>query len=107
MKPAGATGALKHEQEDHPMSVTDAAAVAVLERVPVALGSMLDVTVYVTELPAGMLSVSARVGPEEDELPVAPPAATLVQLAVRSRGNVSATETAGSSLGPALATTMV
>ncbi len=55
----------------------------------------------------GIASVSANAAPDDDELPEAPPAATLVHEHVNAPGNVSATPTDGSLDGPAFATTIV
>jgi hypothetical protein len=53
--------------------------VAVLTSVPAALMSIVQVAVYVTELPAGRLRAASLMLPEPAAvLPVAPPAATLV-----------------------------
>ena len=55
-----------------------------------------------------MLSVSARSPEPPAVFPVASPVATLVKdTLVRLAENVSATDTAGSSLGPLLVTTIV
>ena len=74
-----------------------AATVAVLESVPLALGEMPTVAVYVTDPPRGRLTVS--LWPEPLAVQVPPPAPTHVQLTVP--GKSSLTVDPGASLGPA------
>jgi len=84
-------------------SVTPAGAVtvAVLDSVPVAAAEMAALTVYVTDPPAGRLTVSVML-PEPAAVQVPPPAPTQVQVAVSEAGNVSATVAPVALLGPAL-----
>jgi len=75
-----------------------AATVAVLVSVPVMLGEMLTVAVYVTDPPLGKLTVSLLVVPLAVQVP--PPAPTQVHVTVPV-GKVSATIDPGALLGPA------
>jgi len=82
-------------------------AVAVLLRVPVAAGEMLQVAVYVAEPPAGRLAVSLML-PKPVAAQVPPPAPEQVHVTpVQVAGNVSATVTLGAFEGPALLATIV
>lgn len=82
------------------------ATLAVLLKVPVAEAEIAAVTVYVTEPPAGRLTVSLML-PEPIAVQVPPPAPTQVHVAVKTAGKVSATVEPGASLGPAFEATMV
>ena len=83
-------------------------AVAVLVNKPVALDFTNPLSVYVTVLPAGMLSVSDMLVVPVAVLPAAPPAATDDQLAPeRSDGNVSVNVAPVTSDGPLLVTTIM
>jgi len=82
-------------------------AVAVFDS-PVALDFTNPLSVYVTVLPAGMLSVSDMLVVPVAVLPAAPPAATDDQLAPEScDGNVSVNGTPVTSDGPLLVTTIM
>src|SRR5438552_9031296 len=86
-----------------PGGVTD----AVLARVPVAAGSIVPVSVYVTEPPAGRLTVSLMVEAPA-AVQVAPPAPTQVHVTpVSAAGGVSLTVDPGAASGPELAATIV
>src|SRR5207237_6325957 len=76
--------------------------------IPVAAALMVQVTVYVTDPPAGRLTVSLMLPePEPGPVDAPPPAPTTVQFAVRDAGKVSATVTPSASLGPALEAVIV
>src|SRR6185436_2247721 len=83
-----------------------AATVAVLERVPVADGEIVQLAVKVTLPPAGRFTVSPRL-PEPDAVHVPPPAPTQVHVQVRDAGKVSATVAPGALLGPGLEAVIV
>ena len=80
--------------------------VAVLDRVPVALMLTVAMAVYVTEPPAGRLTVSLMF-PEPEAVQVPPPAPAQVQVGVKLAGKVSATVAPEALLGPALLAVMV
>jgi len=89
------------------LSMLDAI-VAVFDNEPVALDFTDPLSVYVTVLPAGMLSVSDMLVVPVAVLPAAPPAATDDQLAPeRSDGNVSVNVAPVTSDGPLLVTTIM
>ena len=91
------------------VSVTPAGAatVAVLDKLPVAVGKMVPVTVKVTEPPAGRFTVSLMF-PEPAAVAVPPPAPTAVQVTpVKVAGSVSATVAPGALLGPAFEAVIV
>src|SRR2546429_2813269 len=80
--------------------------VAVLTRLPVALGEIVARTVYVSVAPTGRLTVSLMF-PDPEALQL-PPLATQVQIALLIiAGNTSLTTAPITSLGPAFDTTMV
>jgi hypothetical protein len=80
--------------------------VAVFDSVPVALDEMAALAVYVTDPPAGRLTVSLIL-PEPLAVHVPPPAPTQVQVAVSEGGKVSATFVPGALIGPAFDAVMV
>ena len=82
---------------------------AVLVRLPVAVGSMGAVTVYVTVPPTGMKVTVSLMSPLPDgSLPVTPAEPTLVQVTpVSAAGKGSVTTASVAALGPLLVTTIV
>ena len=82
--------------------------VAVLDKVPIAVGEMGAVTVKVKEPPAGRLTELALISPEPVAGPVPPPAPAPVQVApMMDAGKVSATVAPVTVLGPALVAVMM
>jgi hypothetical protein len=82
--------------------------VAVLERVPVALGETVPLTVYVMDEPTGRSTVSLMLPAPAGVLPVAPPDATLVNVTlVKLAGNRSVTVASATPSVPGLLTTIV
>jgi hypothetical protein len=81
------------------VAASDALAVAVFERVPVADDRTVATTEYVTEPPAGMMSASEMFPEPEALKPVTPPDAVAVQVSeltagLRVRGSVTDTPVA-------------
>ena len=83
-----------------------AATIAVLVSVPVAAPEIFAATVYVTEPPAGTLTVSL-IFPLPLAVQVPPPAPTHVHVPVKIAGNISDTVDPEALLGPEFATVMV